>query len=68
MLQQNRELLEHLASFGGFTEATDRPGLTAATIGIAPQVRLKCELFIKIIVKFTSVLLLRTNTNTVTMF
>lgn len=37
LLQQNRELLEHLASLGGYTE-TDRPGLTAASIGLAPQV------------------------------
>lgn len=37
LLQQNRELLEHLASLGGYNES-DRPGLTQATIGLAPQV------------------------------
>lgn len=37
LLQQNRELLEHLASLGGYNES-DRPGLTSATIGLAPQV------------------------------
>ncbi|XP_037050841.1 capon-like protein isoform X4 [Bradysia coprophila] len=36
LLQQNRELLEHLASLGGYNES-DRPGLTPATIGLAPQ-------------------------------
>ncbi|KAJ6643916.1 Capon-like protein [Pseudolycoriella hygida] len=36
LLQQNRELLEHLASLGGYNES-DRPGLTPANIGLAPQ-------------------------------
>uniref|UniRef100_U5ETM4 Putative nitric oxide synthase 1 neuronal adaptor protein n=1 Tax=Corethrella appendiculata TaxID=1370023 RepID=U5ETM4_9DIPT len=36
LLQQNRELLEHIASLGGYHEP-DRPNLTAATIGLAPQ-------------------------------
>ncbi|KAG4077268.1 hypothetical protein HA402_009897 [Bradysia odoriphaga] len=36
LLQQNRELLEHLASLGSYNES-DRPGLTPATIGLAPQ-------------------------------
>uniref|UniRef100_A0A182P3K0 Uncharacterized protein n=1 Tax=Anopheles epiroticus TaxID=199890 RepID=A0A182P3K0_9DIPT len=38
LLQQNRELLEHIASLGGYHEP-DRPGLSATAIGIAPQVR-----------------------------
>lgn len=37
LLQQNRELLEHLASLGGYNEA-ERTGLTTANIGLAPQV------------------------------
>ncbi|KFB42464.1 hypothetical protein ZHAS_00010185 [Anopheles sinensis] len=37
LLQQNRELLEHIASLGGYHEP-DRPGLSATAIGIAPQV------------------------------
>lgn len=37
LLQQNRELLEHLASLGGYNE-NERTGLTPATIGLAPQV------------------------------
>lgn len=44
LLQQNRELLEHIASLGGYHEP-DRPGLTAATIGIAPQVIFCYDLF-----------------------
>ncbi|XP_055703270.1 capon-like protein isoform X4 [Phlebotomus papatasi] len=36
LLQQNRELLEHIAALGGYHEP-DRPSLTAATLGIAPQ-------------------------------
>uniref|UniRef100_A0AAG5DA93 Uncharacterized protein n=1 Tax=Anopheles atroparvus TaxID=41427 RepID=A0AAG5DA93_ANOAO len=36
LLQQNRELLEHIASLGGYHEP-DRPGLSATAIGIAPQ-------------------------------
>lgn len=35
LLQQNRELLEHIASLGGYHEP-DRPGI-ATTIGLAPQ-------------------------------
>lgn len=41
LLQQNRELLEHLASLGGYNE-NERTGLTSANIGLAPQVRLEC--------------------------
>lgn len=37
LLQQNRELLEHLASLGGYTE-NERAGLTSANISLAPQV------------------------------
>lgn len=37
LLQQNRELLEHLASLGGYSE-NERTGLTSANIGLAPQV------------------------------
>lgn len=37
LLQQNRELLEHIAALGGYHDP-DRPNLTAASIGIAPQV------------------------------
>ncbi|XP_059217260.1 capon-like protein isoform X4 [Stomoxys calcitrans] len=36
LLQQNRELLEHLASLGAYTEQ-QAPGLTTANIGMAPQ-------------------------------
>lgn len=36
LLQQNRELLEHIASLGGYHEP-DRPGMST-TIGLAPQV------------------------------
>ncbi|XP_053677286.1 capon-like protein [Anopheles nili] len=36
LLQQNRELLEHIASLGGYHEP-DRPGLSTNAIGIAPQ-------------------------------
>ncbi|XP_065074917.1 capon-like protein isoform X4 [Ochlerotatus camptorhynchus] len=36
LLQQNRELLEHIASLGGYHEP-DRPGLSATAIGLAPQ-------------------------------
>ncbi|XP_065359336.1 capon-like protein isoform X3 [Calliphora vicina] len=36
LLQQNRELLEHLASLGAYTEQ-QTPGLTSANIGMAPQ-------------------------------
>ncbi|XP_039448972.1 capon-like protein isoform X3 [Culex pipiens pallens] len=35
LLQQNRELLEHIASLGGYHEP-DRPGMST-TIGLAPQ-------------------------------
>lgn len=42
LLQQNRELLEHLASLGGYNES-ERTGLTPANIGLAPQVRIACE-------------------------
>lgn len=39
LLQQNRELLEHIAALGGYHEP-DRPNLTATSIGMAaPQVR-----------------------------
>lgn len=45
LLQQNRELLEHIAALGGYEP--DRPNLTATSIGIAPQVRFNCgELFL----------------------
>jgi carboxyl-terminal PDZ ligand of neuronal nitric oxide synthase protein len=37
LLQQNRELLEHIGSLSGLTDA-ERPGLTPGNIGIAPQV------------------------------
>jgi carboxyl-terminal PDZ ligand of neuronal nitric oxide synthase protein len=37
LLQQNRELLEHIASLSGLNES-DRTGLTSANIGMAPQV------------------------------
>lgn len=37
LLQQNRELLEHIAALGGYHEP-DRPNLTATSIGMAPQV------------------------------
>ncbi|XP_055591762.1 capon-like protein isoform X5 [Uranotaenia lowii] len=36
LLQQNRELLEHIASIGGYHEP-DRPGLSSTAIGLAPQ-------------------------------
>ncbi|XP_075164793.1 uncharacterized protein LOC142237265 isoform X2 [Haematobia irritans] len=36
LLQQNRELLEHLASLGAYTEQ-QAPSLTTANIGMAPQ-------------------------------
>ncbi|XP_017843375.2 capon-like protein isoform X2 [Drosophila busckii] len=36
LLQQNRELLEHLASLGAYTEQQST-GLTTANIGMAPQ-------------------------------
>ncbi|KAM7357585.1 uncharacterized protein ACRADG_002871 isoform 1-T2 [Cochliomyia hominivorax] len=36
LLQQNRELLEHLASLGAYTEQ-QTSGLTSANIGMAPQ-------------------------------
>ncbi|XP_046807954.1 capon-like protein isoform X4 [Lucilia cuprina] len=36
LLQQNRELLEHLASLGAYNEQQS-PGLTSANIGMAPQ-------------------------------
>ncbi|KAG5679370.1 hypothetical protein PVAND_008939 [Polypedilum vanderplanki] len=39
LLQQNRELLEHIASLSGLNE-TDRSGLTSTNIGIAPQSQL----------------------------
>lgn len=39
LLQQNRELLEHLASLGGYTYMeNERTGLTSANISLAPQV------------------------------
>lgn len=39
LLQQNRELLEHLASLGGYTYTeNERAGLTSANISLAPQV------------------------------
>lgn len=39
LLQQNRELLEHLASLGGYTYTeNERASLTSANIGLAPQV------------------------------
>lgn len=38
LLQQNRELLEHIAALGGGYHEPDRPNLTATSIGIAPQV------------------------------
>ncbi|XP_055322285.1 capon-like protein isoform X8 [Sitodiplosis mosellana] len=38
LLQQNRELLEHLASLGGYTYTeNERAGLTSANISLAPQ-------------------------------
>lgn len=37
LLQQNRELLEHIASISGLNES-DRTGLTSANIGMTPQV------------------------------
>lgn len=37
LLQQNRELLEHLASLGAYNEQQSA-GLTSANIGMAPQV------------------------------
>ncbi|XP_058456158.1 capon-like protein isoform X4 [Malaya genurostris] len=36
LVQQNRELLEHIAHLGGFHD-TDRPGMTTNAIGLAPQ-------------------------------
>lgn len=36
LLQQNRELLEHIASLSGLNES-DRPGLSPQNIGMAPQ-------------------------------
>lgn len=36
----NRELLEHIASMGGYHESDRSGGLTSGTIGIAPQVRI----------------------------
>lgn len=40
LLQQNRELLEHIAAIGGYQDS-DRPGsgITPGNIGLAPQVR-----------------------------
>ncbi|KAL9905326.1 capon-like protein isoform 3-T8 [Glossina fuscipes fuscipes] len=40
LLQQNRELLEHLASLGAYNEQ-QASGLTTANIGIAPQSQLQ---------------------------
>ncbi|XP_053685183.1 capon-like protein isoform X1 [Sabethes cyaneus] len=37
LVQQNRELLEHIAAFGGYHEP-DRPGISSTAIGLAPQV------------------------------
>lgn len=37
LLQQNRELLDHIASLSGLNES-DRPGLSSANIGMTPQV------------------------------
>ncbi|XP_031617898.1 capon-like protein isoform X2 [Contarinia nasturtii] len=38
LLQQNRELVEHLASLGGYTYTeNERAGLTSANISLAPQ-------------------------------
>ncbi|XP_055538159.1 uncharacterized protein LOC129725855 isoform X2 [Wyeomyia smithii] len=36
LVQQNRELLEHIAAFGGYHEP-DRPGISSTAIGLAPQ-------------------------------
>ncbi|XP_058829869.1 uncharacterized protein LOC131689086 isoform X2 [Topomyia yanbarensis] len=36
LVQQNRELLEHIATLGGFHDS-DRPGMSATAIGLAPQ-------------------------------
>ncbi|XP_062710613.1 capon-like protein isoform X5 [Aedes albopictus] len=36
LLQQNRELLEHIASLGGYHEP-DRPAISTTAIGLAPQ-------------------------------
>lgn len=42
LLQQNRELLEHLASLGGYTYTeNERTGLTSANISLAPQVTIE---------------------------
>lgn len=42
LLQQNRELLEHIAAIGGYQDS-DRPGsgITPGNIGLAPQVRIQ---------------------------
>jgi carboxyl-terminal PDZ ligand of neuronal nitric oxide synthase protein len=45
LLQQNRELLEHIASLGSYNEP-DRPGLNSASMGIAPQVIFTLDVFI----------------------
>lgn len=37
LLQQNRELLEHLASLGAYTDPQATTGLTSANIALAPQ-------------------------------
>lgn len=42
LLQQNRELLEHIASLSGLNE-TDRSTLTPAAIGLAPQVSIELD-------------------------
>jgi len=39
-LQQNRELLEHIASLSGLNE-TDRTTLTPAAMSMAPQVSIE---------------------------
>lgn len=42
LLQQNRELLEHIASLSGLNE-TDRSTLTPAAIGLTPQVSIELD-------------------------
>lgn len=37
LLQQNRELLDHIASLNGLNES-ERPGISSANIGMTPQV------------------------------
>ncbi|XP_055846692.1 putative uncharacterized protein DDB_G0277255 [Episyrphus balteatus] len=41
LLQQNRELLEHLASLGAYTDPQATTGLTSANIALAPQSQLQ---------------------------